>query len=145
MIWPYPTFRTLSFIAPLVACTHCLQCFLPLRNFLPLQAVLFVKSFYTRIRLPEILYSLYVISTHPTRPGSNVISSVKSLRFPQAELITFFSVSQRHSGIYYEYRLRAFCAVFSVFTYLSWFFCHSSFLWAGRGFTIIFYILTLCY
>lgn len=71
-----PHLLAVSFIAPLIAYIHCLHCFLALAS--TRCALYYLMSFYTRVLLPEILYSLYVIPTHPSRPRCNVISSVKS-------------------------------------------------------------------
>lgn len=71
-----PHLPAVSSITPLLACPQCLHCFLALAS--TSCALYYLMSFYTKIPLPEILYSLYVISTHPSRPRSKVISSVKS-------------------------------------------------------------------
>lgn len=88
------------------ACNHPpLHCFLAL----PLKAVLFIMSFYTGIPLPEILYSLYVISIQPLRPKSNVISSAKSPLIPSSRVNnSLFFCFPRALSTYHEYSVRTF-------------------------------------
>ena len=138
-----PTFLTVSSITPLLACTHCPRCFLVLKNFLPLKAAHFdILCLFTQGFLC-LKFFIHSISTHPSRPQSNVISSVKSPLIPSSRvnnsLLRFPTVLCTHQ----KYSLRAF--FISVQFFCLYIFAFVTVLFDRQGLNHHFCILTLCY
>lgn len=122
-----PTFLTVSSITPLLACTHCPHCFLVLKNFLPLKAAHFgIFCLFTQGFLC-LKFFMHSISTHPSRPQSNVISSVKSPLIPSSRVNNSLLRFPTVLCTYQKYSLRAFFYFSVIFLSLHICLCHSSF------------------
>ena len=137
VICPYPSFPTVSFITPFLACIHC-QYHLQRVPCLYKLHTCYLMSFYMRLPLPEILYS---VCLHTPQDHSLLSFPLCSLPwFLQAELITLFSISQQHyvntTNRVLGQSVQFFCLYISVFVTV---------LFDGQGLNHHLCILTLCY